>query len=46
VKDMGCSVKGALLLDDELIKMDWDFELKIFHHCIFAFEIERSFMKP
>jgi hypothetical protein len=43
---MECLVKWGLVFNDEWIKIDEDFEIEIFHHCIFAFEIQRSFVKP
>jgi hypothetical protein len=31
------------MLGDGCIKRDYDFELKIFHHCIFVSEIQKKF---
>jgi hypothetical protein len=39
-------VSGASMFDDGGIKMEHDFKLKIFNGCVFAFGIQRSFVKP
>jgi len=42
---MGVFGVRGFKFDDGCIKRDYDFKLKIFHHCIFVSEIQKKFCK-
>jgi hypothetical protein len=45
-EDMRCLVYWGSMLDNERTKTNYNFHLKILDHCIFASEIQRSFVRP